>query len=179
MMNDAINDAIKAVNRAACSVLAVAVTAGAALAAEPLVPPPQGASLVLEAAADGVQLYDCKPEGNGYAWHFVAPEANLFDGQGRQIGRHYGGPTWRLEDGSSVVGEVVAKADAPQPGAIQWLLLRVRGHDGTGVLAPVAFVRRAETKGGLPPSGGCDAAHDGMQARMRYSATYQFYAPSP
>jgi hypothetical protein len=165
--------------RVAYIFVAVALTAGSALAAEPLVPPPQGASLVLEADADGVQLYNCKPEGSGYAWHFVAPEANLFDKQGRQIGRHYGGPTWRLEDGSSVVGEVSAKADAPQAGAIPWLLLRVRGHDGTGVLGPVAFVRRAETRSGLPPSGGCDVSHEGMQARMRYSATYQFYAAAP
>ncbi len=162
--------------KALSACLVIAAPAGAALAAEPLVPPPQGAALVIEAVADGVQIYNCKPQGDGYAWRFVAPEANLFDKQGRQIGRHYGGPTWRLEDGSSVVGEIAAKADAPQLGAIQWLLLRVRGHDGTGVLSPVAFVRRADTRGGTAPDGGCDVSHDGIQARMRYTATYQFYS---
>lgn len=156
--------------------LAIGVAARTALAAEPLVPPPPGASLLLEADADGVQIYNCEAQGGGYAWVFKSPEASLFDKQGRQIGRHYGGPTWRLEDGSSVVGEVSAKADAPATGAIAWLLLSAKSHDGTGVLSPVAYVRRAETRGGVAPGAGCDAQHVGLQARMRYSALYQFFA---
>jgi hypothetical protein len=37
----------------------------------------------------------------------------------------------KTNDGSAVVGEVIAKADAPEPDAIQWLLLRVEGQRPT------------------------------------------------
>ena len=142
---------------------------------EMAVAPPQGSSLLLEVMADGVQIYSCRAKGNGFEWSFTAPEANLFDQQGRQIGTHFAGPSWKLTDGSEVVGEVVAKADAPDAGAIQWLLLRAKSHEGSGMLAQAAFIRRAETKDGLAPRSGCDANHLAQQTRMRYSATYQFF----
>ena len=81
-----------------------------------------------------------------------------------------------MDDGSEIVGEVVAKADAPEPGAIQWLLLRVKSHQGSGALSPSLISAGAETKGGLAPSTGCDTSHLSEQARMRYSATYQFFS---
>ena len=65
--------------------------------AEPLVPAPQGAPLLLEVMADGVQVYSCEPKGQGFEWTFKAPEANLFDQQGVQIGAHFAGPTWKFE----------------------------------------------------------------------------------
>ena len=136
----------------------------------------KGSALVLELFADGVQIYTCDPKDDGYYWSFKAPEANLFDKQGRQVGSHFTGPTWSTDDGSEVIGEAVAKADAPEPGAIQWLLLRVKSHQGSGPLAAVTYIRRTDTKGGAPPSTGCDAQHLSEQARMRYSATYQFFS---
>ena len=138
------------------------------------VTPPQGSAPLLEVVADGVQIYTCEAKGGVFQWTFTAPEANLFDKQGRHVGTHFAGPTWKIEDGSEVVGEVVAKSDAPEPGAIQWLLLRAKSHQGSGALSTVAYIRRTETKGGLAPSTGCDASHKSQQARMRYSATYQF-----
>ena len=162
--------------KAAVTLAALALTSGAALAAEPLVPPPQGAALILEAVADGVQIYTCEAQGGGFAWVLKAPEANLFDKQGLQVATHYAGPSWKLDDGSIVVGEVTAKADAPSGDAIPWLLLRAKSHEGTGVLGAVSIVRRAETKGGNAPATGCNAAHKGASARVRYSALYQFFA---
>jgi len=144
-------------------------------AEEGLVPPPADAALLLEAAADGVQIYACEAKDGRAEWVFKAPEAMLFDHDGRQVGTHFGGPTWKLEDGSAVVGEVVARADAPEAGAIPWLLLRAKSHDGSGALSRVAYIRRAETKGGAAPKTGCDISHVSQQARMRYSATYQFF----
>jgi Protein of unknown function (DUF3455) len=140
------------------------------------VAPPQSSSLLLEVMADGVQIYTCeaKGSGGGFEWSFKAPEASLFDQQGRQIGIHFAGPSWKITDGSEVVGEAVAKADAPDPGAIQWLLLRAKSHEGSGALSGAAYIRRIETKGGLAPKTGCDASHLSAQARMRYSASYQF-----
>jgi len=140
------------------------------------VAPPAGSAPVLALTADGVQIYTCEAKEGGFAWSFKAPEANLFDKQGRQVGPAKCVPTWKLDDGSDVVGEVVAKSDAAEPGAIQWLLLRVKSQQGSGILSPVAYIRRAETKGGLAPSTGCDASHLSQQARMRYSATYQFFS---
>jgi Protein of unknown function (DUF3455) len=138
------------------------------------VAPPQGTTLLLEVGADGVQIYTCESKANGFEWTFKAPEANLFDNQGRQIGTHFAGPTWKLSDGSTVVGEVTAKADAAEPGAIQWLLLRAKSHEGSGNLSEVAYIRRTDTTGGVAPKTGCDASHLSQQVRMRYSATYQF-----
>jgi Protein of unknown function (DUF3455) len=162
--------------RTALALAAILLTSGTALAAEPLVPPPQGAALILEAAADGVQIYACEAQGSGFAWIFKAPEANLFDKQGLQVATHYAGPSWKLGDGSIVVGDVMAKADAPGGDSIPWLLLRAKSHDGTGLLSAASFIRRADTKGGNAPSGGCDATHKGASARVRYSALYQFFA---
>ena len=82
------------------------------------VTPPQTSALLLELFADGVQIYTCEAKESRFQWSFKAPEANLFDKQGRQIGTHFGGPTWKLDDGSAVVGDVIAKADAPEPDAI-------------------------------------------------------------
>ena len=151
------------------------LVSGVAQAAEPLVPPPQGAPLLFEAAADGVQIYACEAKGAAFAWTFKAPEANLFDKQGLQIATHFAGPTWKTGDGSTVVGEVVTSAPAPAPGAVPWLLLRAKSHDGAGTFAAVAFVRRSLTKNGAAPAGGCDAAHRGAELRVPYSAIYQFY----
>ena len=151
-------------------------TAGlAADADQTAVAPPQGSTLLFEVGADGVQIYTCESKAGGFQWSFKAPEANLFDKQGRQIGTHFAGPTWKMDDGSAVVGEVIAKADAPDPGAGQWLLLRAKWHEGSGTLSQAAFIRRTDTKGGEAPKTGCDASHLSRQARMRYSAIYQFF----
>jgi hypothetical protein len=160
--------------RTAVCLTAIFVLSGAALAADELVPAPKGAPLLLQADADGVQIYACEAKDQGFAWAFKAPDANLFDKQGRQIGTHFAGPTWKISDGA-VVGETAARADAPASGAIPWLLLKAKSNEGTGVLSTVAFIRRVDTKGGAAPAGGCDAAHKGDQARMRYSALYQFF----
>ena len=163
---------------------AFAITAGiligmgavAVNADQTAVAPPQGSALLLEAVADGVQIYACEAKGSLFQWTFKAPEANLFDKQGRQVGTHFAGPTWKMADGSAIVGEVVEKADAPERGAVQWLLLRAKAHEGQGILGEAAFVRRTETKGGVAPTTGCDASHVSEQARMRYSAVYQFFS---
>ena len=140
------------------------------------VTPPQGSVLLLEVMADGVQIYTCEVNGTTFQWSFKGPEANLFDKQGRQIGTHFAGPTWKMDDGSALVGEVIDKGDAPEPDAIRWLLLRAKSHEGAGTLSHAAYVRRADTKGGTAPKTGCDASHLSQQARMRYSAIYQFFS---
>jgi hypothetical protein len=151
------------------------VTSGA-FAAGPRVSTPIGAKLLLHASAQGVQIYKCEKADDGYHWVFSAPDAALFDTMGQQIGTHFAGPTWQMQDGSKIVGEVVAQAPAPEPHAIAWLLLRVKSHDGNGALSGVDLVRRIDTLGGTAPAAGCDASHASVEVRMRYMASYLFYA---
>lgn len=159
------------------AILALTIaSATGATAAEPLVPAPPGAKLLLKAAGQGVQIYTCEKSGDGYRWVFKAPDAALFDKTGRQIGTHFAGPTWQLADGSRITGEVAAQAPAPAPGAIAWLLLRVKSHEGEGLLTRVDLVRRIDTQGGIAPPTTCNATQASAEARMRYTADYLFYA---
>jgi len=142
--------------------------------------PPSGARKLFEFRADGVQIYVCKPKDEAlkdqnFAWVFDAPEAVLFNADGKQAGTHFKGPAWKLNDGSSVTGEVSAKQPSPKQGSVPWLLLKVKSHQGTGALDAVTIIRRVDTDGGTEPAGGCDMAHKGETARVPYSATYQFF----
>jgi hypothetical protein len=139
---------------------------------------PADQKLSLEARAKGVQIYECKASKTDpkvFEWAFKAPEAELFDSAGARIGKHFAGPTWESTDGSKVVGAVKAKDDGPDPGAIPWLLLGATSSSGTGVLGRTLSVQRLETKGGKAPATGCDAAHGGSEARVPYTAVYDFY----
>jgi hypothetical protein len=151
-------------------------TATGTIAEEPGVSAPPGATQLLEVEGQGVQIYACGKGSDGYHWVFKAPDAALFDTTGRQVGTHFAGPTWQFADGSKIVGEVVAQASAPSPHAIAWLLLRVKSHEGSGVLSKVDFVRRVDTQAGVAPAAPCDAAQALTEARMRYTARYLFYA---
>jgi len=139
---------------------------------------PAGEEVVLEAHATGVQIYVCKqgPD-QKYAWTLKAPEAELHDRAGKVIGKHYAGPTWKLNDGSEVGGKPVARLDSPDD-SIPWLLLTATTHAGEGLLSRVTSIQRIHTKGGQPPSPAeCSAAKDGAESRSNYTADYYFYAP--
>ena len=138
--------------------------------------------LVLSAKAEGVQIYACKPAASDpahFEWALQAPEAKLLDGDGRQIGRHYAGPTWESGDGSRVVGELKAKDSGPDANAIPWLLLAAKAHSGSGVFADALWVQRVHTHGGKAPVQGCAADQSGHEARIPYTATYNFYRAGP
>ncbi len=135
---------------------------------------PAGNRVSFHLDAIGVQIYACSATAAGYGWVFQAPEATLYKHGGHVSGKHYAGPTWEANDGSTVVGAKVAAA-TPDPTAVPWLLLRAVSHAGDGKMDEVTFVQRLETTGGLAPSGGCDASTVGASARVPYTATYFFY----
>lgn len=137
--------------------------------------PPNGELLLFRAFAKGVQIYECAGGSPGPRWVFKAPEADLADGRNNPLGIHYAGPTWESNDGSKVVGRVVASVDAPDPGAIAHLLLEAESHAGDGVFAKVRSIQRLQTAGGRAPGEGCSAKELKRQARVPYSATYYFY----
>jgi hypothetical protein len=143
---------------------------------------PAAEVLSLEAAATGVQIYECnarKDEPARFEWIFKAPEADLFDRAGNKIGKHYAGPTWESNDGSKVVGEVKARDNGPDPSAIPWLLLSAKSTSGTGVFSQTKSIQRVHTVGGAAPKEACSQAQAGKIARMSYKATYDFYVTRP
>lgn len=144
---------------------------------EPLRAPP-GQVLSITLHATGVQIYECKPskdDGQRFDWQLRAPEAELLDQHRKAIGKHYAGPAWEANDGSKVVGEVVARVNAPESTAIPWLLLRAISATGQGMLGKTQSIQRLHTVGGKAPAGGCDQSQSGALVRVPYSADYLFF----
>lgn len=167
---------------------AVLIAAGSAFIAMAASEVPEGLKvpatqvLSLEAHATGVQIYECragKTDPASFEWAFKAPEADLFDGEGKKIGKHYAGPTWESNDGSKVVGEAKARDNGPDAGAIPWLLLSAKSTSGKGVFSQTLSIQRLFTVGGKAPAEGCDPAHSGKEARSPYKARYLFFAAKP
>jgi hypothetical protein len=139
---------------------------------------PAGNRLAFSFDAIGVQIYTCTATATGAAWVFSAPEATLYNDGGQVAGTHYAGPTWRADDGTTVVGAKVAGVTV-DASSIPWLLLRAVSHTGDdGRMTDVSYIQRLDTSGGLAPATGCDADHVGSVARVDYTATYFFYRPS-
>jgi hypothetical protein len=139
---------------------------------------PQYNVLLFTAYAIGFQVYVCKPresDPNSYVWAFKAPEAILWDDAGQQVGTHYAGPSWEGNDGSMIVGKVVARADAPTPDAIPWLLLEAAPQRGAGIFSNVTYIQRIDTVGGLAPADGCDRSTAETERGVEYTAVYAFY----
>jgi hypothetical protein len=119
--------------------------------------------------AQGVQSYKCTPEG---VWKFSGPMAILYDPLNRHV-VHYSGPSWQFQDGSSVVGRVIAST--PHEGTIPELLLEVAAHGQTqGLFQDVKYIRRLATVGGVAP-GHCDPRQDTNGLNVPYSAVYEFW----
>lgn len=165
---------------------ALAALAAAALAAACAAPqrvpaelaPAPGESLVRVVPAYGVQIYECRAGADArLEWAFVAPHADLFDDQGRKLGTHGAGPFWQANDGSRVVGSVAARAAAPTPGAIPWLLLKTRPSGAPGEFSRVSSIQRINTVGGVAPSTPC--THTGATAQVPYRADYRFFSSTP
>lgn len=139
--------------------------------------PPAGEQLLLQVHAKGDQVYVCQEGVTEFAWNLKAPDAQLFDKDGKPFGKHFAGPSWEANDGSRVVGKAVANVPSPDANSIPWLLVNIVSHEGTGVLSRATSIQRLNTKGGKAPATGCDSAHAGQDVRAAYSADYLFYAP--
>jgi hypothetical protein len=165
----------------ASAVLAVAGPARAA-PAPPAVPGdivvPAGHKPFLLAHAEGVQIYTCQTREAGYGWSPATPRAVLRDDRGHQIGTHFGGPAWRADDGSTVLGSRV-DGETVDPTAIQWLLVKADsatpGPDGDR-LAGTKYLQRINTVGGMaPPSAHCNEDTVWSHTEIPYTADYLFW----
>jgi hypothetical protein len=162
--------------------LAAALTSYAAVS-RPQAPgklnPPAREKLALQARGVGDQIYVCQPDRERpaqFAWTLKAPDAKLLDANGKQIGRHFAGPTWEATDGSQVKAKLAASSASSDAGSIAWLLLTAVTHSGNGALSKITSIQRLHTKGGKAPGIGCDAAHRGNEKRAAYTADYYFYS---
>lgn len=127
--------------------------------------------------ATGSQIYECRTtDKGGWAWVFVAPEADLFNQKNEKMGTHGAGPHWAALDGSRVQGSAKAKADGAHATDIPLLLLSTTSTGGAGKLAAVTSVQRLNTQGGIAPASGCAQASDsGKRSKEAYSADYVFF----
>jgi hypothetical protein len=126
---------------------------------------------VLTVHAIGMQLYECKAGADGkLAWTFTAPQATLTV-DGKVVGHHGAGPSWELDDGSSVVGKAVGDAPGAHTNDVAWLKLEVVSHNGNGKLSDVTTVQRINTVGGVLKDS-CD--RPGAGRGMPYAADYVF-----
>ncbi|MBL8175006.1 MAG: DUF3455 domain-containing protein [Bryobacterales bacterium] len=162
---------------------------------------PAGHVLFMKTQAAGTQNYVCLPAANGVAWTFHSPVATLFADYRwlhaeirQQTMTHFlspnpmeggmGRPTWQSSlDTSAVWARAIANSSDPAyvaANSIPWLLLQVtgvrQGMNGSSILAPVTYIQRIQTQGGVAPSNGCTAAeHIGATAMAPYTTDYLFY----
>ena len=64
--------------------------------------PPANEQLLLQVQAKGDQVYTCKNDAGKVAWVLKAPDAQLFDKDGKPFGKHFAGPSWEASDGSRI-----------------------------------------------------------------------------
>lgn len=145
---------------------------------------PAGSKLLLRVNGRGVQMYTCQvsaPDTTQLAWVLLGAKATLFAGveYGQKVVRHYFNakhhPVWETEDGSSIEGTRMAQADAPDAGAIPWLLLKAGSSSGTGPITSTVFIQRINTKGGKAPGGNPGSDQRGQTIEVSYTAEYLFY----
>ena len=174
IVSRAFSAGLVATGLAACSTLGTMTGTAPAPAA---LQPPDSERAAFTWPAAGSQIYECRAaEKGGWAWVFVAPEADLFNDRKEKVGTHGAGPFWAALDGSRTVGTVKARADAARSSDIPLLLLTARSAGGTGRMAGITSVQRLNTQGGTAPATGCQTSADaGKQSRQPYTADYVFF----
>jgi Protein of unknown function (DUF3455) len=146
-----------------------------------------GAGMIpyLQVIGRGTQTYTCALSDAGAAWSAGVPDAILEGPDGRPVGTHFEGPTWKwtadesLFVGSRAAAEGFVAAPSPDDAGIDipWLLLPRKAGTDAGVMGSARFVQRVNTRGGAVSNQplGCDLAAAGRRVAVPYSATYIFY----
>ncbi len=161
----------------------LALPAAAAIAEPSGIAPPlrvlPGEAPAFVLTADGVEIYECQAvpgDPNAYAWFVEAPDATLSDDTGA-VARLASPNQWEsLQDLSGVSG-IPLRMQQAGAGNMPWELLHAVPEGETGMFAGVTSIQRVNTRGGVPPNGGCDEAHVGDEARVAFNADYYFYKP--
>jgi len=158
--------------RAAVLFLSTMATCSAVFAASSIEPPQ--AEQVMSTTASGVQVYSCEYDAQHHlAWIFKSPLATLYDPSGQPVIRHAAGPSWQADDGSRVVGHVLAQTPSITTESIPQLLLETHSAGANGTLSGIRYVQRINTVGGLMPAAACTSEH--QTGSSPYLANYVFY----
>jgi hypothetical protein len=123
--------------------------------------PPQlqpfgGEQLLFQVHGKGDQVYVCQEDAGTFALVLKAPDAKLFDKDGKPFGKHFG---WEARGGSQVTGKPVVNVDWKSPRSIPWQLIDVVNHERSDMLSHVTTIQRLNTRGGEVPFFGCKASH--------------------
>lgn len=157
--------------RAAFFVSAIAACSAASAASS--IDPPQ-AEQVISTTASGVQIYSCEFDAqHQLAWIFKSPLATLYDPSGQAVIRHAAGPSWQADDGSRIVGHVLAQTPSNTTESIPQLLLETHSTGASGTLSSIRYVQRINTVGGQMPASACTSEH--QTGSSPYIANYVFY----
>ncbi len=161
----------------ACASSSPAAAPGASASTPEALKPPSDQKEAFTWQAIGTQNYECKASATGgWAWVFVAPEAELYNAKKDKVGTHGAGPHWTALDGSKTIGAVKARANSPRSTDIPWLLLTASSAGGPGKMAPITSVQRINTEGGNAPATGCASAADaGKISKQGYTADYVYF----
>jgi hypothetical protein len=155
------------------SILLGACAAAPASPAAASIDPPQGERM-MTLSASGVQIYSCEFDAqHRLGWVFRSPQATLFDASGHAVVRHGAGPSWQAEDGSRIVGKVLAQRPSGTQASIPQLLLQTHSTAASGMLSAVRYVQRVQTVGGVMPAAPCST--QGESGSSPYLANYVFY----
>lgn len=153
-------------------IVATGITFSASAMAMPTAFDTSGKTELLAVQASGVQIYECHADDAGHlTWKFREPLA-ILSAEGKIVGRHFAGPSWQVNDGSTVMGKVVAQKPGATDRDIALLQLDVTGHEGQGVMTRVSAVQRLDTQGGVF-AGEC--SQSGAVHLEPYSARYVFF----
>src|SRR5260370_17790494 len=63
--------------------------------------------LLLQVHAKGDQIYACKSDAAQFTWTLKAPDAQLFDNDGKRLGKHFAAPSWEPNHGTLVTAKAV------------------------------------------------------------------------
>ena len=154
------------------AVMAICVASTATFAASSIDPPQ--AERVVTTTASGVQVYSCEYDAqHQLGWVFKNPQATLYDTSGQALIRHSAGPSWEADDGSRIVGHVIAQTPSETAASVPQLLLETRSTAASGMLSAIRFVQRVNTVGGVMPPSPCSTEH--QLGSSPYIANYIFY----
>lgn len=131
----------------------------------------------LQLASRGVQIFRCEKRDAGTVWVFRQPQADLFDADGKTVGKHGANFSFEHDDGSRLVSTIAAYDEASKPTDLRWLLLTTRSF-GKGAFENVSHVQRVNTAGGMPPTR-CEASQLNQLLRVDFTSDFVFYRPRP
>jgi hypothetical protein len=132
----------------------------------------------MEFTGRGTQIYSCQRTSAGYGWVLKGPDAHMYDADGKAVARHYFGPRWEANDGSTIKGTVMEANASPQADHhnAPWLILRTVVEQGRGIFGHVNMVTRIDTQGGAAPTATCEDSKTDQTIAVPYTAKYTFFS---